>query len=32
VGRALIIYFSWDTEAESMLNHVRWSRIGKLIN
>lgn len=32
VGRALIIYFSWDNEANSLLSHVRWSRIGKLIN
>jgi signal peptidase I len=32
VGRALIIYFSWDNEADSILHHVRWSRIGKLIN
>jgi signal peptidase I len=32
VGRALIIYFSWDTETDSVLGHVRWSRIGKLIN
>lgn len=31
VGRALIIYFSWDAEADSVLNHVRWNRIGKLI-
>jgi signal peptidase I len=32
VGRALIIYFSWDNEADSVLGHVRWNRIGKLIN
>lgn len=31
VGRALIIYFSWDGEADSVLGHVRWNRIGKLI-
>jgi signal peptidase I len=32
VGRAFIIYFSWNNEAESAAQHVRWSRIGKLIN
>jgi len=32
VGRAFIIYFSWNGEANSALSHVRWSRIGKLIN
>ena len=31
VGKALILYFSWDSEPESFLNYVRWSRIGWLI-
>jgi signal peptidase I len=32
LGKALIIYFSWDRTAESLLDKVRWSRIGKLIH
>ena len=31
VGRALILYFSWNGKAYSALDHVRWSRIGRLI-
>ncbi len=31
VGKALILYFSWDSEPESFPNYVRWSRIGWLI-
>jgi signal peptidase I len=31
VGKALILYFSWDSDTESFLNYVRWSRIGWLI-
>lgn len=31
VGKALIIYFSWDGNAMSALNYIRWSRIGWLI-
>ncbi len=31
VGKALIIYFSWDNNAMSALNYIRWSRIGWLI-
>jgi signal peptidase I len=31
VGKALIIYFSWDSNAMSPLQYVRWSRIGWLI-
>ncbi len=31
VGKALIIYFSWDSNAMSALQYVRWSRIGWLI-
>jgi len=32
LGKAFIIYFSWDWNAENLLNKVRWSRIGKLIH
>jgi signal peptidase I len=28
IGKAFIIYFSWDSDD----NTVRWSRIGKLLN
>lgn len=31
VGKALIIYFSWDSRAENPWGKVRWSRIGKVI-
>ena len=31
LGKALIIYFSWNSNAENQQNKVRWSRIGKLI-
>ncbi len=31
VGKALIIYFSWDSGAMNALQYVRWSRIGWLI-
>jgi signal peptidase I len=31
VGKALIIYFSWDSNAMNTLQYVRWSRIGWLI-
>lgn len=31
VGKALILYFSWNSEPGSFLNYVRWSRIGWLI-
>jgi signal peptidase I len=32
LGRAFIIYFSWDSNAQNPLDMVRWSRIGKLIH
>jgi len=32
LGKAFIIYFSWDWNAETLLDKVRWSRIGKLIH
>ncbi len=31
VGRALIIYFSWNATATDPLHYIRWSRIGSLI-
>jgi signal peptidase I len=31
VGKALVIYFSWDRHARSIPRYVRWERIGKLI-
>lgn len=31
VGKALILYFSWNGKPANMLDYIRWSRIGKLI-
>ncbi len=31
VGRALFIYFSWDGNADSLIDYVRWLRIGRPI-
>lgn len=31
VGRALIIYFSWDSQSADLLHYIRWARIGRLI-
>jgi signal peptidase I len=30
-GKAFIIYFSWDSNAENPLNKIRWTRFGKFI-
>ena len=30
-GRAFLIYWSWDSERDAVWEHVRWSRLGKLI-
>ena len=30
-GKAFIVYFSWDGEAQNLLNKIRWTRLGKLI-
>jgi signal peptidase I len=30
-GKAFIIYFSWDSNAQDLLNKIRWTRFGKLI-
>jgi signal peptidase I len=32
LGKAFIIYFSWNGEAKDLLNKIRWSRIGELIH
>lgn len=32
LGKAMIIYFSWNRTAEGLLDKVRWPRIGKLIH
>jgi len=32
LGRAFILYFSWNGNAENLLDMVRWSRIGQLIH
>jgi len=32
LGKAFIIYFSWDWNAGNLFDIVRWSRIGKLIH
>lgn len=31
VGKALILYFSWDGKSNNIVNYVRWDRIVKLI-
>jgi signal peptidase I len=31
VGKALIIYFSWNTNPGDVLHYVRWTRVGSLI-
>ena len=32
IGKAFIIYWSWNKDAESLLGHVRWGRIFQLIH
>ena len=32
LGKAFIIYFSWDWNSGNLIHKVRWSRIGKLIH
>jgi len=32
LGKAFIIYFSWNSTAENLTDKVRWSRIGELIH
>ncbi|OPY83410.1 MAG: Signal peptidase I P [Syntrophorhabdus sp. PtaU1.Bin153] len=31
VGRALVLYFSWNGRANNPINYVRWERLGRLI-
>lgn len=31
VGKALILYFSWNNSPKDILDYVRWNRIGRLI-
>ncbi|OPY72900.1 MAG: Signal peptidase I P [Syntrophorhabdus sp. PtaU1.Bin002] len=31
VGKALVLYFSWNGRADNPVNYVRWERLGKLI-
>lgn len=31
-GQALIIYFSWDRYAQSLIGKIRWVRFAKLIH
>jgi signal peptidase I len=31
VGKALILYFSWDRNAKNPIDYIRWTRFGKLI-
>jgi signal peptidase I len=30
-GKAFIVYFSWDSNAQKLLDMIRWTRFGKLI-
>ncbi|NWG02794.1 MAG: signal peptidase I [Syntrophaceae bacterium] len=32
LGKALIIYFSWNSNGQNLFEDVRWSRIGSLIH
>jgi signal peptidase I len=32
LGKAFILYFSWDRDAKDLFDDVRWARIGKLIH
>jgi signal peptidase I len=31
-GKAFTVYFSWDSNAQKLLNMIRWTRFGKLIH
>ena len=31
VGKALILYFSWDNKAADLVHYIRWTRIGSLL-
>jgi signal peptidase I len=32
LGKAFILYFSWNSNAENLFDEVRWSRVGSLIH
>jgi signal peptidase I len=32
LGKAFILYFSWNANSEDLFEKVRWSRIGNLIH
>mgnify|MGYP000971357831 FL=1 len=32
VGKAFILYFSWNNKSNSVLDYIRWNRIGRLIH
>ncbi|MFH0926275.1 MAG: signal peptidase I [bacterium] len=32
IGKAFIIYWSWNREAKNLLGHVRWNRFFKLLH
>ncbi len=32
VGKALIIYFSWDSKSPDLIHYIRWTRIAHLIH
>jgi len=31
-GKAFMVYFSWNSNAQNLWNMVRWNRFGKLIH
>ena len=31
VGKAVILYFSWDGRSEDLIHHIRWERIAHII-
>jgi len=31
VGKAFILYFSWNTNSDSPLHYIRWPRVGRII-
>ena len=31
VGKALILYFSWDSGSPDLVHYIRWDRLGRLI-
>jgi signal peptidase I len=31
IGKALVIYFSWNGQSEDILSYIRWTRMGRII-